>query len=165
MILRKLSWIFLLTLTSCSSFYYDSSDRRDNNSFTIHCNVPNANVTSKGKYEGMLNSTSPQKNPEGVHVSVNSLERLNKQSRTIRVSKENYDTVEFVIKKAPRVKAILLNFFAGFYLLPIDVFRSDFYKIAKKSKVNEVDLVFSQKYLDGLYVEIVKKNEPISIIC
>lgn len=155
--------LLITTLTSCSSFFYPSEDRRDNNSFSILCNVPNANVTSKGKLEGRLNPTSQQKTSDGQYVSYNSLERLSRRSRTILVSKENYDTLQFVLTKAPRMKAILLNYFAFYCLLPIDVCRSDFYKIAKKSKEIEVDLVFSQKFLNDLYLETIKNNEPKSI--
>lgn len=160
---RNLYFLLITTLTSCSSFFYSSEDRRDNNSFSIRCNVPNANVTSKGKLEGRLNPTSPQKTSDGSYVCYNSLEKLSRRSRTILVSKENYDTLQIVLTKAPRMKAILLNYFAFYCLLPIDVCRSDFYKIAKKSKEIEVDLLFSQKFLNDLYLETIKKNEPKSI--
>jgi hypothetical protein len=160
---RNLSIILITTLTGCSSFYYPSEDRRDNNSFSILCNVPDAQVTSKGRLDGRLNPTSLQKTSDSRYVSFNSLERLSRTSRTILVSKENYDTFQLVVARTPRMKAILLNYFAAYFLLPIDVFRSDFYKIPKKSKEIEVDLVFTQKYLNDLYLEIIKKNEPNSI--
>jgi len=167
---RNLFILFITTLTGCSSFYYPSEDRRDNNSFTILCNVPDANVTSKGRLDGRLNPTSPRKVPDGItdlrvyrYMSFNSLERLSRPSRTILVSKENYDTFQLVVARTPRMKAILLNYFAAYFLLPIDIFRSDFYKIPKKSKEIEVNLVFTQKYLNDLYLEIIKKNEPTSV--
>ncbi len=160
---RNLAILLITTLTSCSSFFYPSEDRRDNNSFTIYCNVPGANVTSKGRLDGRLMPTSQQKSSDGLYVSFNSLEKLSRQSRTIMVSKENYDTFQMVVPKTPRMKAILLNYFALYFLLPIDVFRSDFYKIPKKSKKIEVNMVFTQKYLNDVYLEIIKKNEPTAI--
>jgi hypothetical protein len=165
---RFKGYAFLLIATiisSCASKNYSSSEREKNNSFTISSNVSDATIKIKSplfrKKESFNNTL---KNSNGKYYSKNTFKKL-KFGRTILiVSKENYDSEKIKIWRLPRFKALgrdlLLSTITFGLPIVVDVFRSDFYKIAGWSKNINVELKFSQEFMKKKYLEIENSKLP-----
>ncbi len=163
----KNNHIFLtlvLLFTSCSSLFYSNEERTENSTYTISCDQPvSMELKDNEDYNMSLVSPTTKDYSTNRYVSTNTLPNFNKKSRTIILTKENFVPIEITIKKTPRVKAVILNYFALFCLLPIDVFRSDFYKVARKSRYIKVNMKFNEYYLDLRLKKILSKNNLDSL--
>ena len=151
---------------SCASKNYSHSERIKNNSFAIYTNVQGASVSIKPKlfrHKESFNYTSVS-NGNGKYVSQNTFEKL-KFGRTILVvSRENYEPKTVKVWRVPRGKAFGRDFLLGLitYGIPlvVDPFRSDFYKVASWSKNINVELKFTQEFMNKKYHEIENSITP-----
>jgi hypothetical protein len=130
--------LFLITtLQSCSSFLYTENQRLKNNSFIVTSNYPYYKVTYTKEKETSVNLT-------GNTVHLRSLKR--KYTFLTFSNEECYD-INVHIRRKPRMSTIIKGLPFYFYLAPlaIDVFKSDFYKISRRSK--------------NIYLQFQKTNE------
>jgi hypothetical protein len=143
---------FLLSLLffSCASHKYTEADRRVNNTVQITANVQNFQISFEPMSERQFKGMSGQK----LHTNNGKLNyyipKLNYKCRNIRIESPGYESEKIRIKRVIRGRAvgkdILLSLITGpgIFFQPfiiIDAFRSDFYKVSRKSKVIEVKLI------------------------
>jgi hypothetical protein len=125
--LKIILFISPLFFYSCSSIFYSDELRRENNTIKIQSNYPNYKVDySKSNY-------SPNLSNNTIEIS-----KLNRKSTYLRFSHNDCYDMFYKIKRTPRLGAVILDLpLSIFYGLPfiIDVFRPDFYKIPKKSRI------------------------------
>lgn len=160
------SILLSLIISSCASKNYSNSERIKNNSFTIKCNVQGANVQIKSKQlrdkENFKNTTVDNKN--GTYSSVNTFNKLKFRRTFLVVSKENYEPKTVRVWRTPRGKALgkdlLLSLVTYGVPLIVDAFRSDYYQVASWSKEINVDLKFTQEFMDKKYFEILNSITP-----
>lgn len=139
--------LLITTLQSCSSFLYTENQRLKNNSFIVTSNYPYYKVTYTKEKETSVNLT-------GNTVHLRSLKR--KYTFLTFSNEECYD-INVHIRRKPRMSTIIKGLPFYFYLAPlaIDVFKSDFYKISRRSK--NISLQFQKTN------EYFQKNIKIAI--
>lgn len=117
-----------LLFQSCSSLFYSDKQRLKNNSFSVVSNYENYRVQyAKDKESQVILSQN--------HVQIPKLKRKN---TFFTFSHDGCYDLSIKVKRQPRISAVLIDLpFSFFYLAPyaIDIFRSDFYKIAKRDRV------------------------------
>lgn len=152
-------------IVSCAGYKYDIAERQENNTVKIKTNVPDAKISiaSNSGYEESTSSTSSTKN--NFFYETNYTFNKLKFGRTfLKVSKPNYEPQIIKIWRFPRKAAVKrsLLFSCFTYGVPIiiDVFRSDFYKIAFWSKEKEVYLHYTQDYMLFQYKQIENSTNP-----
>jgi len=155
-----------LLISSCASHKYTDSERSENNSFTILCNVQGASVRIESdrlnRKESFAYTNTSVGN--GRYKSVNTYNKLKFRRTHLIIEKENYEPEKVKVWRLPRGKAFGKDFLLGSftYFTPffIDVFRSDFYKVAGWSKEIEVNLKYTQDFMKQKYLEIEKSTVP-----
>ena len=157
---------FLLVLsflfTSCASRKYaGTTEQQENTTFVVNSNVPDFQVNLlKGKNSGKSVKLEPTRNSR--YSKTYTLDKLKFNGNLIRISADNYESEIVKVKIIPRGKAVKTDLLYGLitYFVPliIDPFRSDFYKIAKRSKNIKVELRFSQYYMDNKFNSIASSS-------
>lgn len=163
--MKKFIILFLALsgLSSCASYQYsNTSEQRENTSFVLVTNFPNATVevvTKKNKTLRMLAPHQP-----GTTRKQYTIGRLKPSGNYIRIGGADYEPIVQKIKVTPRSKAVtndlLLGVFTYFTPFLVDPFRSDFYKIKRESKEIVVHLEYNQYYMYRRFEEIAKSNSP-----
>ena len=139
----KFSFIVTAILfASCSSHNYSITERTENNSFYITSNVPDLSISTLSSPNQRIQSQNLGQ-INGQFSSKSTFDKLNRSTKIIVVSKENYIPDTFNIERAPRGKAIAKDVLLGCLIFPvapvpilIDLCKADFYKISKNTKVN-----------------------------
>ena len=157
---------FLLVLsflfTSCASRKYaGTTEQQKNTTFVVNSNVPDFQVyLLKGKNSWKSVELEPTRNSR--YSKTYTLDKLKFNGNHIRISADNYESEIVKVKIIPRGKAVKTDLLYGLitYFVPliIDPFRSDFYKIAKRSKNIEVELRFSQYFMDKKFNSIASSS-------
>jgi len=148
----------ILFFTSCASYGYENTDSNKNRkvqiisknqqSFTVHSAVTSEvlGVTN----EGHLNLFLP---------------KLRRKYSRIKLINPNCDTVFTSIKKTPRSTAFFKDFCLSAFTfgvpLMVDIFRSDFYKVSKKSQLLNVEFVYTQNYMREQFELIKNSDNPL----
>jgi len=152
---------FALLFTSCSSRKYAGTyEQQKNTTFVVSSNVPDFQVSLFKKNSGKSLKLEPTKT--GRNSKTYTLNKLKFYGNHIRISADNYESQDVKVKIIPRGEAVKADLLCGLitYFVPliIDPFRSDFYKIAKRSKNIEVELRFSQYYMDKVFSSIASSS-------
>lgn len=140
---------FIILFSSCASHKYTEADRRVNNTVQITANVQNFQISFEPMSERQFKGMSGQK----LHTNNGKLNyyipKLNYKCRNIRIESPGYESEKVRIKRVIRGRAVgkdvLLSLVTGpgIFFQPfiiIDAFRSDFYKVSRKSKFINVKL-------------------------
>jgi hypothetical protein len=127
-----------LIFTSCASYNYDYTTSNDGSIKIKADNQKRFEVVTK--YDSKIIA-------DGSGLIFTQLPNLTKKNLTLLLICENYDTVELKIKRAPRTDVLIKDMCLGGLPLFIDLFKSDFYRISKKSKSLNVHFELSQSYM------------------
>lgn len=139
-----------MTFQSCSSIFYSSELRKENNSFEVNSNMTDYKIT----YKKISDST-----PQRIKSNLFSIDKLSEKKTFLTVKSPGCQDIEIILKRTPRTGAILLDIpLSVFYGLPllIDVFRADFYKISTKSKSLNIQFLRTDKYFEEQINRAVK---------
>ena len=153
--LIKLS--FILILTSCSSYNYKTTEKRNNNTIQIKSdNVNDFRVVSEDE-----NLTRTRVRDGSTSAYFN---KLKKKTLTLYLVHENYDSIRVdarrVIRKKALIKDVSLGVFTFGIPVIIDVFKSDFYKISPIDKEFAAHFMFKQAFMLAEYIKIKGSTKP-----
>lgn len=148
--------VFTMLFQSCSSVFYSDRQREKNNTFVINSNYTDYNVSfTKDRYERVVSQNN--------NVQIEKLKR--KYTFFTFTHPDCYD-LKIKVKRVPRISAVLIDLpLSIFYLTPyaIDVFRPDFYKIAKKDKFLKLNFQRTDEYFDNK-ISLAVTNLNIEIL-
>ena len=153
--LIKLS--FILILTSCSSYNYKTTEKRNNNTIQIKSdNVNDFRVVSEDE-----NLTRTRVRDGSTSAYFN---KLKKKTLTLYLVHENYDSIRVdarrVVRKKTLIKDVSLGVFTFGIPVIIDVFKSDFYKISPIDKEFAAHFMFKQAFMLAEYNKIEGSTKP-----
>jgi hypothetical protein len=150
-------FVFLTSLfiTSCASYNYNgrsqnnsvqiSSDNlKEYDAFTLNSKV-NIGATKNGQLTARYR-------------------KLDKEDLDIYLVNPIYDSIVLNIKRAPRTDALLKDIGLGLFTfgvpIIVDVFKSDFYKVAPSTKTFNVHFEYKQSYMQSEFDKIAKSKNP-----
>ena len=134
---------------SCASHKYTEAERRVNNTVQISANVKNFQISFEPMSERQFKGMSGQKLYTNSGKLNYYIPKLNYKCRKIRIESPGYKSEIIKIKRVIRGKALGKDFLLslitgpGIFFQPfilIDAFRSDFYKVSRKSEFIRVEL-------------------------
>jgi hypothetical protein len=141
-------------------------ERKTNNSFTLITNLPNTTVQvkSKGLREKESLNPSNQQVKGDKFVTSYTYDKLKLRRTFLVIEGDNYDTEQIKIWRSPRWKVVgkdlLLSTITYGIPFLIDPFRSDFYRIASWSKTVNVDIKYSQTFMEQQLERIKNATDP-----
>jgi hypothetical protein len=131
--------LITLFLQSCSSLFYSDTLRKRNNTFQVTSNQPNYKVVfSKVGGSNVSNYNN------SIHI-----DKLNRKRTFFTFSAPGCYDINVRVKRVPRVGAVLLDLpLSIFFLAPyaVDVFKPDFYKISRGSKLINLQFQRTPQY-------------------
>lgn len=150
--------LLIIVLSGCASRnYVGTYEQKSNTTFTLNSNKSDFIVEVLLDKNGQNAYRLEPIDDRGKTKSFR-LEKLKFQGNLIRISGTDYVAQTVKVKIIPREEALKTDLVYGIftYFIPlfIDPFRSDFYKIAQKSKNINVDLQYNQRYMDDAFQKI-----------
>lgn len=152
-----ISFTFLILLNACASYKYSEYDKGRDCAFNI-------NSDNLAEFE-VIDSNSARKlaKANSKNITVNLL-GLKKNNLRVLIVHPNYDTIRIALSRSPRASALAKDISLGVFTFGIpviiDLFKSDFYKVSKKSKEIKLHFEFRQSYMIEEYEKIKNSSLP-----
>jgi hypothetical protein len=152
--------------SSCAGHKYSVDERRNNQSFVLSTNAPNATVMIQGS-SGTITKLSwhPLSSDNNGTSGKFTLPSLKKKNLTLLVTAPDYNNEYVYLKRTVRGKALAKSLGLSVFLygapLIVDVFRSDFYVLNKSSKSIQVEMSFSNDFYRRKFDEILQSENTL----
>ena len=147
--------IFVIVLSSCASYNYNTSSK--DRQFQIKSDNLN-------DFQVFFDPTSTKIATATSNNTNATLQTLKKNNLTVLLSHPNYDPIRLELKRSPRpialVKDISLSIFTLGIPIIIDVFKSDFYRVSPKTKEFNVHFEFKQSFMKEEFEKIKNSSKP-----
>jgi hypothetical protein len=152
-----ITFLCLILFDSCASYKYREADKVRDRTFSIKSD----NLIEFEVFDSSSAKKIAKANSQNTIVN---LFDLKKQNLNILIVHPNYDSVRINLSRIPRASALTKDIALGIFTFGIpviiDLFKSDFYKLSKKSKEINVHFEYRQSYMKDEFMKIKKTSSP-----
>jgi hypothetical protein len=177
--------LMVATFTSCSLHNYSNTQRIEDNTITINSNTSKIILQNQNSNQNLSPSSILDIKNQGIQmpyyrkvnnqikysfVSANTTENQLQYSYRIKVNSlknsnlkftilgENRESKELFIKKEVRKDALLKDILCLGVPLIVDPLLPTFYKIANASKISNIELSYTNEYMNAVFLKIKKST-------